>query len=79
MKEKIKISKSEILSNEAKEEKILSDKEIITWQLKYISGHANNLNSNDLEWAIKMESSFESKGYLSEKEKSILEDIYKKC
>lgn len=53
-------------------------KTIIEWQLKYLNKIASALKSNDLEWSIKMEESYKNKGFLTEREMTVLENIYKK-
>lgn len=54
------------------------DKEVVEWQLKYLSKIAGALKNNDLEWSIRMEESYKNKGFLTEREMTILDNIYKK-
>lgn len=53
--------------------------EIIKWRLKWITAEGSDLSPSDLEWAIKMEEAFKEQGFLTEKQKKVLEDIYKRC
>jgi hypothetical protein len=57
----------------------MEEKDIVKWQLKWISSHTDDLNESEHEWAIKMEESFKRKGFLSKREMEIVENIYKKC
>ncbi len=52
--------------------------EIIRWQLKHLISQRDELSPNDLEWAIRMEESFKRKGFLTERETEVLENIYRR-
>jgi len=54
-----------------------SENEIVVWQLKYVNEHAGDLSESDLDWADKMQDAFTRQGWLSEKQKEILERIYR--
>ena len=51
---------------------------IVEWQLGYVTSHAISLRPADLEWAIKMEEAYKKQGFLSDKQREVVEDIYKR-
>jgi hypothetical protein len=54
------------------------DVQLVTFQLKYINEHAGEISGNNRDWAIRMETSFNNKGFLSPREMEILKNIYEK-
>ena len=52
--------------------------EVVQWQLKYLITRASDMSSNDLEWTIKMEEAYKRFGKLTDRQRTVLESIYKR-
>ncbi len=55
-----------------------TENDIIRWQFKRLVEEASELTENELDWASRLQQRFERTGRLSEREREILEDIYKR-
>lgn len=55
-----------------------TDADIIKWQLKCLAEHTDEMSTREMELLISFEEQFKRKGGLSERQMTILEDIYKR-
>ena len=55
-----------------------SDADIIRWQLKCLAQESDQLTDSEFGWVVKFEQDFETKGFLTDRQMEVLEDIYKR-
>jgi hypothetical protein len=55
-----------------------SDAEIIRWQMKYLTEHADDLSEGEMRLLISFEDQFKRHDTLSMRQMEVLEDIYKR-